>query len=371
MVLIVVLSMAIHGCYIGSKVVVSLLALELGASQLLIGVIASLYAVLPLALGVYSGRMSDTIGMRVPMLIGAGLTAVAMLCSFFWQTIAALLATATLMGAAFVFYNVSIQNLAGSYGQPAQRARNFSILTIGYSLSTFAGPMIAGFTIDYAGHAYAFLAFALLTLIPISILTFYPDAVRSAVPKPGRKGSRSLDLLRDPPLRNVIVMSGLMVAAYELFAFYMPVFGHSIGLSASTIGIVMGTYATATFLTRFVLPFLLRSVRQEQVLFAFMLLSAGGFVLMPFLRDVPLIMSATFAIGFGLGVGQPISMTLSFNQSPAGRTGEVTGLRLTANNIARIVIPLTAGGLGAAFGIVPVFWMNALNLGLISWLARR
>ena len=211
----------------------------------------------------------------------------------------------------------------------------------------------------------------LFTLIPISILTFYPDAVRIAVPKPGRKGSRSLDLLRDPPLRNVIVMSGLMVAAYELFAFYMPVFGHSIGLSASTIGIVMGTYATATFLTRFVLPFLLRSVRQEQVLFAFMLLSAGGFVLMPFLRDVPLIMSATFAIGFGLGVGQPISMTLSFNQSPAGRTGEVTGLRLTANNIARIVIPLTAGGLGAAFGIVPVFWMNALNLGLISWLARR
>jgi MFS family permease len=367
MLLIVVLSIAIHGCYIGSKVVVSLLALELGASQFLIGVIASLYAVLPLALGVYSGRMADTIGMRVPMLIGAILTAIAMLCGFFWQTIAALFAAATLMGAAFVFYNVSIQNLAGAYGKPAQRARNFSILTIGYSVSTFTGPMIAGFTIDYAGHAYAFLVFALLTLIPISILTFYPKAVRVAAAKAERKERRSLDLLRDPPLRNVIVMSGLMVAAYELFGFYMPVFGHSIGLSASTIGVIMGTYAAATFLTRFVLPFLLRSVRQDQILFAFMLLAAGGFVLMPFLH----IMIATFGIGFGLGVGQPISMTMSFSQSPAGRTGEVTGLRLTANNIARIVIPLTAGALGGTFGIVPVFWMNAANLGLISWLARR
>jgi predicted MFS family arabinose efflux permease len=353
--LIVLLSIAIHACYIGSKVVVSLLALDLGASQLLIGVLASLYAVLPLALGLYSGRLADTIGMRVPMLIGAALTAVAMLCGFLWQSLPALFATAILMGAAFVFYNVSIQNLAGAYGRPEQRARNFSILTVGYSMSTFLGPMIAGFSIDYAGHARAFLVFALLALIPLSVLTFYPRIVEVAIEKSGKKERRAFDLLRDPPLRNVIIMSGLMVAAYELFGFYMPVFGHSVGLSASTIGLIMGTYATATFLTRFLLPFLLRSVRPQQVLFAFMLLAAAGFLLMPFLRDVYLIMLATFAIGVGLGVGQPISMTLSFNQSPAGRTGEVTGLRLTANNIARIVIPLTAGALGSAFGIVPVF----------------
>ncbi len=55
MYLIVLLSIAIHGCYIGSKVVVSLLALELGASQFLIGVLASLYALLPLVLGASFG----------------------------------------------------------------------------------------------------------------------------------------------------------------------------------------------------------------------------------------------------------------------------------------------------------------------------
>ena len=302
MFLIALLSIAIHSCYIGSKVVVSLLALELGASQLLIGVLAALYALLPMLLGVYSGRLADTIGMRVPMLIGAALAGIAMLCGFAWQQLAALFATATLMGAAFVFYNVSIQNLTGAHGQPEQRARNFSILTIGYSVSTFIGPMVAG---------------------------------------------------------------------YELFGFYMPVFGHSVGLSASTIGVIMGTYATATFLTRFFLPVLLKRQRPQQILFSFMLLAAGGFLLMPFLRDIYLIMLMSFAIGFGMGVGQPISMTMSFNRSPAGRTGEVTGLRLTANNVARIVIPLTAGALGSAFGMVPVFWMNALNLAAVSWLARR
>jgi MFS family permease len=371
MYLIALLSIAIHSCYIGSKVVVSLLALELGASQFLIGVLAALYALLPLLLGVYSGRLADTIGMRVPMLIGAALAGIAMLCGFAWQQLAALFATATLMGAAFVFYNVSIQNLTGAWGRPEQRARNFNILTIGYSVSSFIGPMIAGFSIDYAGHGRAFLVFALFTLLPIAALTFYPQLVRVPLHKSERQERRAVDLLRDPPLRSVIVMSGLMVASYELFGFYMPVFGHSVGLSASTIGVIMGTYATATFLTRFFLPVLLKRQRPQQILFSFMLLAAGGFLLMPFLRDIYLIMLMSFAIGFGMGVGQPISMTMSFNRSPAGRTGEVTGLRLTANNVARIVIPLTAGALGSAFGMVPVFWMNALNLAAVSWLARR
>lgn len=371
MYLIVLLSIAIHSCYIGSKVVVSLLALELGASQFLIGVLASLYAVLPLALGVYSGRLADTIGMRVPMLVGAVLAGVAMLCGYVWQQLNALFATATLMGAAFVFYNVSIQNLAGAWGRPEDRGRNFSILTIGYSISTFIGPMIAGFAIDYAGHARAFLTFALLTLFPIAVLIVHPRLTRVPVHKLERQERRALDLLRDPPLRSVIVMSGLMVAAYELFGFYMPVFGHSIGLTASTIGVIMGTYAIATFLTRFFLPFILRQMQPQQVLSIFMLLAAGGFVLMPFLREVYLIMLVSFAAGFGMGVGQPISMTMSFDRSPAGRTGEVTGLRLTFNNISRIIIPLTAGALGATFGVAPVFWMNSLNLAAISWMARR
>src|SRR5688572_14573763 len=158
----------------GSKVVVSLLALELGASQALVGMIAALYALVPTLIGVYAGRLADTIGMRTPLLIGACFTAVAMLCGFLWQSLSALFATAMLMGAAFVFHNVAIQSLTGSYGAPEQRARNFSVLTIGYSVSSFIGPVIAGFSIDHGGHGRAFLAFALLTFLPILILIFYP-----------------------------------------------------------------------------------------------------------------------------------------------------------------------------------------------------
>lgn len=371
MYLIAFLTIAIHGCYLGSKVVMSLLALELGGSQFLIGVLASFYAVMPLLLGVFAGRLADSIGTRVPLLAGSTLAGVAMLIGYFWQAIPVLFAVAILMGAAFMLFNVAVQSLAGFYGKPEDRARNLSILTISYSISTFVGPMVAGFTIDHAGHAQAFLAFALITLGPIALLVFHAGITRVSIPRSEKQDKRALDLLRHPPLRRVIVMSGLMVAAWELFGFYMPVFGHSIGLSASTIGVVMGIYAVATFLTRFFLPLFLRRIRQEQALSFFMLLAACGFLLLPFLGHAYAIMVIAFAIGFGMGVAQPISMAMAFERSPVGRAGEVTGLRLTANNVARIVIPLTAGSLGTLFGVAPVFWLNAITLMAISWLAKR
>ena len=40
MFLIVAFSIAVHACYIGSKIVVSLYALQLGANQVTIGVLA-------------------------------------------------------------------------------------------------------------------------------------------------------------------------------------------------------------------------------------------------------------------------------------------------------------------------------------------
>ena len=85
MALIIALSIAIHSCYLGSKVVLSLFALELGASQFVVGVLAALYAVLPLLLGVYSGRLADTRGMRLPLMIGCVCTGLAMLTGFLWQ----------------------------------------------------------------------------------------------------------------------------------------------------------------------------------------------------------------------------------------------------------------------------------------------
>jgi predicted MFS family arabinose efflux permease len=184
------------------------------------------------------------------------------------------------------------------------------------------------------------------------------------------KGS-SIELLRDPPLRRLIIISGLSVASSELFAFYVPVFTHQIGMSATTTGLILGSYAVAILLTRFMLGSLTRRFRPDQIMFSFLLVAACAFAIFPLLRSVYGLMAMAFMIGIGVGCTQPLLMSTSYEKSPAGRAGEVTGLRLTANNIARVAMPLLSGALGAAFGAAPVFWMNALNLTTISILSRR
>ena len=56
--------------YIGSRVLMSLYALELGASALAVGLLISLYAVFPFAVSVYAGRLVDRVGSFQPMLLG-------------------------------------------------------------------------------------------------------------------------------------------------------------------------------------------------------------------------------------------------------------------------------------------------------------
>jgi MFS family permease len=102
-----------------------------------------------------------------------------------------------------------------------------------------------------------------------------------------------------------------------------------------------------------------------------MLVAAVACAVIPVLQTSHALMLASFAIGLGLGCGQPLSLTLSYDSSPPGRTGEVAGLRLIASNLARTAVPLLSGSLGAAFGAAPVFWLNALSLSFISYLARR
>ncbi len=371
MYMIIAFSIAIHTSYIGSRIVVSLYALQMGASQFTIGVLAALYSTVPLILGVYSGKLVDSTGTRWPLIGGAIVILIGTLIGYFEKTINGLLFTALLAGAGFVFFNVAIQTLTGSYGPVAERSRNFSMLSIGYSISTFIGPVSVGLAIDHIGHQGAFLMLCLFTAPPIiGLLLIRRFNVVKGSHRPKEKTS-TLDLLRQPPVRSMVIISGMVVGAWDLFSFYLPIYAHSLHLSATLIGTILGTYAIAALMTRFAMPALLRRYRAERVMFVSLLFAAVCFGFFPLFENFSYILFISFLLGLGLGCGQPLSMLIAYNRSPPGREGEVTGLRLTANNVARVFIPMICAFLGASFGASPVFWLNALNLGAVSLLISK
>lgn len=368
--LLTLLTLIVQGCHMGSRMVASLFAIELGANPFLIGALISAYSVFPLLLAVYIGRIADRFGSRYPMLGGSAMFSLGLLLPFLWPKLSMLYVSAALVGIGFVFFNVAAQNLAGALGTPEQRTRNFSTLGLGYAAGQMMGPLIAGYVIDYHGFTYAYLCFAALALLPVVLLARNRSLDVPRHPATADRGS-ALELLRNAALRRAIIVSGLVVTGTDLYTFYVPIYGHSIGLSASTIGSILGMSAAATFITRIALPALTRHYGVEAVLSSAMFACAAFFLPFPFIQFVPALLALSFGIGLALGCGQPLTLNIAYNYSPPGRSGEVTGLRLTINNITHISVPLAAGALGAALGVAPVFWVNATLLATSGYLSRK
>jgi predicted MFS family arabinose efflux permease len=278
--------------------------------------------------------------------------------------------SAVLVGTGFVFFNVSNQTLAGALGTPQERTRNFATLGLGYAGGHLVGPVIAGYAIDFLGYESGYAMLGALTLAPLVIIALARrlDANKAAQ---ATQRKNTFELLKSPLLRRAVIVSGLITTGWDLFGFYVPIYGHSIGLSASTIGNILGAFAVATFVVRVMLPRLTRRYGIEPVLAAATFSAAALFLPFAFVEYVPGLFLLAFGIGLALGCSQPLTLNLAYNHSPPGRSGEVTGLRLTINNITHIGVPVAAGALAAAIGVAPVFWTSAALLVVSGVLTRR
>ncbi len=371
-ILVCILTVLIHVNVAGSRIDLSLFALTLGASPLTVGVLMSLLALLPMCFSVYVGRAIDRIGIRVPMIAGSAGIMLGSVLAYAWPRLEVLFVTSCLVGSGFMLFHIAVNHAAAALGRPEDRARNFSLLALGFSTSGFIGPTLAGFAIDWIGHRNTFLllsGFALISLIVLATIRI--EVPRSDTHEHERGKRRVIDLLRDPVLRRVFVVSAALSMAWELFTFVMPIHGSQLGLSASTIGIILGSFGAAIFCVRVVLPLVVHRVHEWKLLISAMLMTGVALFALPFVANVPLLIALAFLLGMGLGGTQPMILALLYSKAPQGRGAEAVGVRTLLLNASQAGIPLLFGALGAALGMAPAFWAMALALLGGSWYARK
>ncbi|HEX6006458.1 MAG TPA: MFS transporter [Burkholderiales bacterium] len=370
--LVIALTLLTHTAFKGSRVVISLYAIQFGATPFEIGILFSMYSVFPVLLSVYAGKISDRLGFRLPMMFGACGLMIGLSIPFFFPRLAALYASAVLIGMCYIFYTVTVQHFIGAAGEGHERTRNYSIFSLGIAVTSMLGPTSAGFAIDLIGHRSTYLMLAAMPALPFLALVLFPRLLPHLhVKEEARHGQRVMDLVRDPPLRRALIAAGLVETGLELFNFFLPIYGHYSGLSATQIGICMGAFAAALLLVRGLMPTLTRRSSEEAVLSGSLFLAAGTALLFPLVSSFVLLSATSFVLGLGLGCGSPLSMILAYNRAPPGRSGEAMGLRQTVNKATEVAMPIVFGSLSTALGMPPVFWMEALILAWAGALARR
>jgi len=281
--LLIFITLLNHSVFAGTRVAGSLYAISLGATPFTVGVLMALYAMLPMLFAVSMGRWTDRVGARAPMLIGSVAIGSGAILPFLWPGMSALYAASVLVGSGFMMYQVAAQHIVGYIGKPEDRPVNFSLSALGFSISGFIGPMLAGFGIDEIGYIATFAVLAGFPLMPLAVLGLnklhLPQPHAHASPPDPRH--RVADLLRHRELRPVFVTSGLLAAAWDMFTFAIPIYGSRIGLSASSIGLVLGAFSAATFVIRGLLPAISRRLTAWPLLAASLAIAAGSFLLFP------------------------------------------------------------------------------------------
>lgn len=370
--LLIALNILTHSVYVGSRVAVVLYAIHLGAPTFVVGLLAAVFGLVPMFFSVWAGRLTDRLEPRKLMFAGALATAAGVTLPAVNPAVWVLYITGILIGAGFMLYHLTMQNVSGYIGKPEDRTANFSLVSLGFSASTLIGPLLAGFAIDGLGHRAAFILLALFPVVPIVVFALdklkLPNAPRA---KESASRGRISDLLAIPVLRRLLIINGLIAIAWDLYAFVIPVYGASIELSATVIGLVMSCFSAATFVIRIALPAISRRFDSWQVLSTVLLITGLLYCLFPLFPTALWLGFLSFLLGLCLGTSQPLIMALVHNTAPAGRVGTAVGIRGVIINSSQTFMPVVFGAAGSIMGMIPVFFAVAACVLTAGVLERR
>ena len=385
----------LHSCMTGVRVAAPLLMLQQGHPQWAVGLLLGLFAAAPVATSLRSGRMADRDGYHRPMrwAVGLAVTGALLAAAAVWLTASApitgwaaldglrsaphgaafatLCVAAMLCGVGANMGLITIQRSAGRLASSGTEVtRVFSWLGLAPAVSNMIGPVVAGMVIDAAGFVSAFLALAALPLISLASMRQVPVEVPPA-PAAGMPATSAWTLLRLPGLRRLLVVNWLLSSSWDLHAFLVPVLGHERGLSASAIGLILGTFAAAVASVRLVIPWIAHHLREAQVLAGAMLTTAAVFAVYPLATSALAMAACGASLGIALGCVQPMIMTALHRLTPPSRHGEALALRSMTINGASTLMPLLFGLLGSVVGAAPLFWLMGTAMAAGSLAARQ
>jgi MFS family permease len=363
---LVLAQVCVHSAMTGSRLAAPLLALKLGYSAAEVGVLLSLYALSPVFLALPAGRLADRQGLHLPLALAVGMAALGTALAALWPVYAVLCLNGVLTGAATGTAQIALQRHVGRLAaNPVERKNVFSWLAIAPAAANCLGPLLAGLLIDHAGAQPADetgfrAAYALLTVLPL-VCWLLARRAPALPPLPGQAGPRGAvwELLSLPPLRRLLLVNWMQSAAWDVHTFVLPILGHQRGLSASAIATLLGAFAIAAALVRMALPHVAKRLAEWQVIFGATLIAAVTLALYPLAPGFYGMGLCAMVLGVALGAVQPMVLSLLHHIAPPARQGEAMALRVMVINLSSFLLPTLFGLLGAATGVVGLFWLMA------------
>jgi DHA1 family multidrug resistance protein-like MFS transporter len=344
-----------------------LFAEHLGASPGLVGFVVAASTLTGVCLKLPAGVLSDRLGRRLLMWAGVTVFAVAPLGYFFVTQVWQLILLRFVHGlATAIFAPVSLAVVADLY--PAQRGETLGWYSSLRQSGTLLGRTGGGALIDAFGFPAVFAICGAIGIVILSVFGFSSAGRQRAE---GCKTPR--DLTRDVPLswrqlwegvieiaRHPVIiasslMQGLQMLADGALMAFLPLYGLTVGLSPTQVGMLFGLQGIMSIAMRPMMGRLSDRLGRAPMIVMGLLSCAAAFALLP-LTATFLAMSAP-ALLFGLGGAVVASSTSAYVADLSGNRsmGSAMGVFGMLMDIGHASGPLVAGLLIGAFGYRPAF----------------
>jgi MFS family permease len=364
----------VHASMAATRVTATLLVLHQGYPEWVVGVLMSLFAVAPIGLSLWAGRLADAHGLHKPLGIGVTLGGLGAGLAVVSQHPLALALAALATGGATAVAAVGIQREAGMLARNGKDLKRvFSWVALGPAVSNTVAPVVVGLLIDHVGYRAGFAFAALLPLLAWQIARRLPHLkpvqVRAAASAPSLS---ALSLLKLPAFASLLLVNIALSSCWDAHSFAVPVLGHARNMSASAIGLVLGSFAVAATLVRLAISRFADHLQEAVALRWAMGLATSVCAVYYWLPGPTGMLLGSAVLGLALGSVQPMILALLHQVTPTARHGQALGLRMMATNAITIVMPLSFGGLATLSGVgaAPMWLMGSMVL-LAQWPARR
>jgi MFS family permease len=337
-------------------------ALELDASASVVGLIAALYALLPVLMALSFGRWAGTLGEGRFVIFGSAGLALSSAALLFSDSLALLAISAALSGTAHLACMVGGQTMVSLKSPRDKYDHYFGYYTFSASLGQLLGPLIAvlvagstGVIPQSIGSAFAVaLAFSILSLVPVFTWRGEGPTVKGEISSGGALRSAG-KLIRNPKIFAAIYTSLAISSVGDILIVFLPLFGTEKKFSSFSIGVIIAIRAGASMLSRLSLGALSNRFTTKQILVVSNSISVVMCFAMAFASNVFTLAILVLIAGFSLGVGQPLTMSLVTQATKPEERAIAVSARLTGNRFGQFVIPAGAGLVAASSGTSAVF----------------
>jgi predicted MFS family arabinose efflux permease len=359
-------SVIIQTVYAIVRVTTSYRAIELDLPVVWLGVISATFAVLPMVLAVWVGRLLDRGHDALAAWIGSALLVLACAGFYFWaNSIVTLLLLTALFGIAHLFLMASQQMLCIRSSGPRGRDAAFGNYVVSSAIGQGLGPYVIAWvggpaTVPATGSLFGIaLVISIVSLVTAAAIRPAPQHL---MPPRSKEVVPVRALLRQPGLMAVLVASVITITSQDLLTIYLPLLGAEQNIDVRSIGGLLTVRSIASLVSRLGYTRILRLVARQPLTLISMGGAAIGFACFALPISLPIMYAAMTFLGLSLGIATTLSLTNVVDMASTAAMGTVMSLRITGNRLGQAAVPFIASLIAAATGVAGIFAIIAASL---------